>query len=151
MYEYDWNPYAVDISQIPHQALQLQQGQQPQMAQAIPEQKYFGPAHEALSNYFSQSLSNQNAVPGLLNAMQNNPDLAQQVGGLFSDQYTPPASAPNRIDWAAAQDVANRMPQNFVGSRPKYKPGFEPPKAAKSSGSSLYSDLSSTIHGLLTK
>jgi hypothetical protein len=126
MYNYDWNPYAVDPSQYVSQALQPMQGGQPQMAQAVPEQKYFGPAHEALSNYFTQSLGQQLSVPGLLGAMQNNPALAQQIGGLLGGSYTPSAYSPYRIDWNAAQDIANRMPQNFVGDAMSYKAGFEP-------------------------
>jgi hypothetical protein len=126
MYNYDWNPYAIDPTQYISQALQPMQGGQPQMAQAQPEQKYFGPAHEALSNYFTQSLGQQLNVPGLLGAMQNNPALAQQVGGLLGGSYTPPAHTPYHINWAAAQDVANRMPQNYAGEAMSYRPGFDP-------------------------
>jgi len=126
MYNYDWNPYAIDPSRYITQALEPMQGGQPQMAQAKPEQKYFGPAHEALSNYFTQSLGQQMSVPGLLGVMQNNPALAQQIGGLLSASYTPQAYTPYRIDWKAAQDVANRMPQNYVGDPMSYKAGFEP-------------------------
>jgi hypothetical protein len=104
------------------------------MAQAKPEQKYFGPAHEALSNYFTQSLGQQNAVPGLLNSMQNNPALAQQIGGLLGGSYTPQAYSPYSIDWAAAQEVANRMPQNFVGEEMSYKAGYEPPDIVAQKG-----------------
>lgn len=130
MYNYDWNPYAIDPSRYITQALEPMQGGQPQMAQAVPEQKYFGPAHEALSNYFTQSLANQINVPGLLGAMQNNPALAQQIGGLLSTAYTPQAYSPYHIDWKAAQDIANRMPQNYVGDPMSYKAGFEPPGSA---------------------
>lgn len=126
MYNYDWNPYAIDPTQYISQALQPMQGGQPQMAQAQPEQKYFGPAHQALSNYFTQSLGQQVNIPGLLGAMQNNPELAQQIGGLLNTSYTPPAPKPYHVDWKAAQDVANRMPQNYVGDPMSYKAGFEP-------------------------
>jgi len=126
MYNYNWNPYAIDPTQYISQALQPMQGGQPQMAQAQPEQKYFGPAHQALSNYFTQSLGQQVNIPGLLGAMQNNPELAQQIGGLLNTSYTPPAPTPYRVDWKAAQDVANRMPQNYVGDPMSYKTGFEP-------------------------
>ena len=114
MYNYDWNPYAIDPSQYVSQALQPMQGGQPEMAQAKPEQKYFGPAHEALSNYFNQALMQQIGVPGLLGAMQNNPALAQQVGGLLGGSYTPTAPAPYNIDWNAATEAAKAMPQGFV-------------------------------------
>jgi hypothetical protein len=121
MYNYDWNPYAIDPSQYITQAQQPMQGGQPQMAQAQPEQKYFGPSHEALSNYFTQSLGQQVQMPGLLNAMQNDPALAQQVGGLLGGSYTPRAYIPQRVDWRAAQQTADLMPQNFVGDEAKYK------------------------------
>jgi hypothetical protein len=114
MYNYDWNPYAIDPTQYISQALQPMQGGQPEMAQAKPEQKYFGPAHETLSNYFNQALMQQMNVPGLLGAMQNNPALAQQIGGLLNNSYTPPAVSPYRIDWNAATQVANAMPEGFV-------------------------------------
>lgn len=126
MYNYDWNPYAIDPSQYVSQALQPMQGGQPQMAQAQPEQKYFGPAHEALSNYFNQSMMQQLSVPGLLGAMQNDPALAQKIGGLLNTSYTPASYQPFVVDWKAAQETANRMPQNYVGENVKYKPGYEP-------------------------
>lgn len=129
MYNYDWNPYAIDPTQYITQAQQPMQGGQPQMAQAQPEQKYFGPSHEALSNYFTQSLGQQLQMPGLLSAMQNNPALAQQVGGLFNDSYTPRAYIPQRVDWRAAQQTADLMPQNFVGDEAKYKVLNQPNEA----------------------
>ena len=114
MYNYDWNPYAIDPSQYITQALEPMQGGQPQMAQAKPEQKYFGPAHEALSNYFNQALMQQMNVPGLLGAMQNDPALAQQIGGLLGNQYTPPSVPHFNIDWNAATETAKAMPQGYV-------------------------------------
>jgi hypothetical protein len=114
MYNYDWNPYAIDPSQYITQALEPMQGSQPQMAQAKLEQKYFGPAHEALSNYFTQALMQQMSVPGLLGAMQNDPALAQQIGGLLGNQYTPPSVPHFNIDWNAATATAKAMPQGYV-------------------------------------
>ena len=42
-----------------------------------------------------------NLVPGLLSAMQNNPTLAQQVGGLLGSYFQPNPPAVYRTDWTA--------------------------------------------------
>jgi hypothetical protein len=106
MYDYSWNPYTIDPGMYVQQALAPMQGGMPQMPQMQGEQKSFGPTHGALSNYFQQALQNQLGVPGLLHQMQQNPALAQQIGGLLGQNYTPPAMNPYHIDWAAAEAVA---------------------------------------------
>ena len=103
MYDFSWNPYTIDPGAYAQQALQPMQGGQPQMPQMQAEQKSYGPTHGALSDYFQQALQRQLGVPGLLNQMQEDPALAQQVGGLLGGSYTPPAVAPYHINWAAAQ------------------------------------------------
>lgn len=113
MYDYNWNPYTIDPSSYTQQALAPQQGGQPVMPQMQAEQKYFGPMHQALGDYFQQGLGQQLAMPGLLSEMQNNPALAQQVGGLLGSTYTPAYYAPNRIDWQNAKDVAKNMPKGW--------------------------------------
>lgn len=105
-YNFDWNPYTIDPSMYVQQALQPMQGGMPQMPEMSPEQKNFGPTHAALSDYFQQALAHQLGVPGLLNQMQQNPELAQQIGGLLGGSYTPPAVSPYHIDWAKAAETA---------------------------------------------
>lgn len=117
MNQYDWpygyapNPYAQDPLALIAQA--MQQGATPQMptfAQATPEQKSFGPAHGMLRDYFSQALGQQLQVPGLLSLMQGDPALAQSIGGLLTNAYTPPAPpSPYTIDWAAAEAAGQAM------------------------------------------
>ena len=109
MYNYDWNPYVIDPSQYVQQALEPVQGNQPVMPQMTPEQKYFGPAHEALSNYFQQAIARQLGVPGLLSEMQQNPGMAQQIGGLLGGAYTPQSFPHDTIDWAKAAETAKAM------------------------------------------
>lgn len=61
---------------------------------------YFGPTHQMLVESFQQSLGKQNAVQGLLSAMQADPALARQVGGLLASAYSPTqASNFKRLDW----------------------------------------------------
>ena len=106
MYDFSWNPYTIDPSLYVQQALQPLAGGQPQMPEMKSEQKFYGPTHGALSNYFQQALQRQLAVPGLLNEMQQRPALAQQIGGLLGGSYTPPAISPYHITWPGAANSA---------------------------------------------
>lgn len=77
-------PAGYDELEVIRQALALQQQgmmpQQPmQFPQATPAQQYYGPAHQALSQLFQQSLMQQ-AQPSLLA-----PPTAQQMGLLSTD------------------------------------------------------------------
>lgn len=99
---YQNNPYQMDPMSFIQAALQ-NQSQAPQaytpLPQSTPQQKSFGPMHEALQNYLSQQLMANNAVPGLLTAMQNDPSLAQQVGGLMGNTYSPQYVTPGRTSF----------------------------------------------------
>lgn len=113
---YDWpygynppNPYQVDPLALIAQSMQMgSNAQMPPMPQMQPEQKSFGPMHENLAGYLSQALGRQTMLPGLLTAMQGNPELARQIGGLLSTPYTPPAVTPYHIDWQAAASKAGK-------------------------------------------
>jgi len=77
------------------QALALQQQAPPQQPMQFPQatppaQQYYGPAHQAISQLFQQSLMQQ-AQPGLLAQPS-----AQQMG-LLSTQMTPATSVPMPI------------------------------------------------------
>ena len=63
--------------------------------------QYYGPTHQALSNALQAQLAQSLLVPGLLSAMQNNPTLAQQVGGLLGSYFQPNPPAVYRTDWTA--------------------------------------------------
>ena len=103
---YPTTPYGTDpmsyISQALGQAMPTSSVQQPGMPQMTPESKNFGPAHGMLQQYFQQALQSQLGVPGLLQQMQSDPQMAQRIGGLLSSYaFTPPQVAPRRIDWGA--------------------------------------------------
>jgi hypothetical protein len=76
-------PAGYDDWDVIRQALALQQQAPPQQPmafpQATPAQQYYGPAHQALSQLFQQSLAQQ-AQPSLLA-----PPSAQQMGLLSTD------------------------------------------------------------------
>jgi hypothetical protein len=113
-FPYGYNPYTMDpLALIAQSQQQGQPVQQPVFPQMVPEQKSFGPAHSALQDYLRASLMNQISVPGLLSAMQANPQLAQQVGGLISPSFTPQAVPHYSIDWAKAADTAKAMPTGY--------------------------------------
>lgn len=116
-FPYTPDPYAIDPMAFIAQALQ-QQGQPAQPAafpQMTPEQKSFGPMHGALGDYLRMSIGQQGQVPGLLQAMTQNPQMAQGLGGLLSTYaFTPQAPSPYRIDWNAAAATADRMPTGMA-------------------------------------
>lgn len=114
-YPYATNPYNIDpLSFIAQSMQQGQPMQQPSFPQMAPEQKSFGPAHDMLQDYFRQALMRQMAVPGLLNSMQQNPQMAQSVGGLLTNSFTPQATNPYHIDWAKAEATAKAMPTGYA-------------------------------------
>ena len=98
-------PYTIDPASYAQAAQQLMTPQQmPAMPQAIHggasqampftamlpgAPQYYGPTHQALSNALQAQLAQSLLVPGLLSAMQNNPTLAQQVGGLLGSYFQP--------------------------------------------------------------
>ena len=106
MYDFSWNPYTIDPSLYVRQALAPLPETQPQMPEMMQEHKSYGPTHAALSNYFQQALLHQIAVPGLLAQMQQEPKVAQQIGGLLGGSYTPPAISPYQITWPGAAPAA---------------------------------------------
>jgi len=87
------------------QSLTPQQGFTP-MPQMTPQSYgggFHGPAHQMLHGALQASLAHSLGVPGLLAAMQSNPALAQQIGGLLSPQHPVmpglAGSSPYRVDW----------------------------------------------------
>jgi hypothetical protein len=113
-FPYGYNPYTLDPLALIAQAQQQGQPvQQPVFPQMVPEQKSFGPAHAALQDYLQSALMNQISVPGLLSAMQADPQLARQIGGLISSSYTPTAVPHYSIDWDNAAATAKTMPKGM--------------------------------------
>ncbi|UOF77917.1 hypothetical protein [Caudoviricetes sp.] len=104
MYPYDIDPTAFIQSALQPVQPQVQPYLPPTAMPTAPQ--YFGPAHQALSGALQDALMRQVSVPGLLSAMQNDPALARQIGGLFSSAYTPPAVTPYHIDWNAEAQKA---------------------------------------------
>jgi len=76
-----------------------------------PQQSFYGPTHQALSEAFGKALQQQMAVPGLLSQMQNDPAMASRIGGFKLQSYTPNVPQTG-INWnpPAAPAAAPAMP-----------------------------------------
>lgn len=97
MTPYDIDPYA--FVQSANQLI-VPQVQPSYPSTAMPTApQYFGPAHQALSNELQSALMRQASVPGLLNAMRDNPAMSREVGGLLGGAFTPNMPPAQRIDW----------------------------------------------------
>lgn len=126
------NPYGIDPAAFLQSLLAPYTPQHVNLPQLTPA-SYHGPAHQALTEAFHAALGRNNAAPGLLSAMTNDPALASQVGGFSASGGSgllSAAPAPwNYQTWLASQPKAIQQQAAAMAARtraPAASTGFDP-------------------------